>query len=345
MRAHLVPAPLRRFVPLVERWSPGVCEEDAWEFAEQAEKRPEVIKKLEEFAASWTGEVAESFHVWGVATDMGAECAEYERFANLFNLLDCLRINVPDWPPDPIERHLRDLRTLGSAVWAIARRRYAAHSLTEYGDDAKRAIPALHDATRDSDPTVCAWAHTALALLDGDRESHGAAIREIETSLSQVVGESEFLTRREELMAQMNVSHAQAALNYLNQTQEWRDVQALGMAAKRGDLRSLRRLLKIVPADSQDKDGGRALGCAIGEGEVEAAKLLLEAGANPNPRDRHGKTALHWLVTHRNQAELIRLLLARGADPALRDDEGRTPADIAREFDREDYLPLLENRL
>ncbi|SNY63004.1 ankyrin repeat domain-containing protein [Paractinoplanes atraurantiacus] len=60
------------------------------------------------------------------------------------------------------------------------------------------------------------------------------------------------------------------------------------------------------------------------------ARVLLEAGAEIDPRDNHGQTPLHRAV-HAADAEAVALLLAKGADPAVRDDNGRTPIHLARE--------------
>jgi uncharacterized protein len=58
------------------------------------------------------------------------------------------------------------------------------------------------------------------------------------------------------------------------------------------------------------------------------AKLLLDAGADPNSRAEHDFTALHSAAQN-GDVELARLLLARGADPSLRTEDGKSPADYA----------------
>ena len=57
-------------------------------------------------------------------------------------------------------------------------------------------------------------------------------------------------------------------------------------------------------------------------------RLLLEAGADPNLRQRGGFAPLH-AAAHTDDVEMARLLLAHGADPAIAADDGRDSARIA----------------
>lgn len=70
------------------------------------------------------------------------------------------------------------------------------------------------------------------------------------------------------------------------------------------------------------------------EGNVEAIKVLLDAGAEVNHRSRYGSTALHLAAREGYQDELaqtgqraatVRLLLAAGADVHSIDQNGNTP--------------------
>ena len=57
----------------------------------------------------------------------------------------------------------------------------------------------------------------------------------------------------------------------------------------------------------------RPLGTAAFSGDVESARVLLEAGANPNGEGGGGSTPMQTAVANNNQ-ELIELLEAHGAD-------------------------------
>ena len=66
---------------------------------------------------------------------------------------------------------------------------------------------------------------------------------------------------------------------------------------------------------------------ACASGERESARILLDAGADPNVRQQGGFTPLHAAAQNGDE-ELARLLLARGADPDAATDDGRTPRDL-----------------
>lgn len=70
------------------------------------------------------------------------------------------------------------------------------------------------------------------------------------------------------------------------------------------------------------------LGTAAFAGAVAAARVLLAHGADPNARGSDGSTPLHAAAANGNR-ELVELLLAHGADPAARTDAGQTAADVA----------------
>ena len=58
-------------------------------------------------------------------------------------------------------------------------------------------------------------------------------------------------------------------------------------------------------------------------GSPDLVKALLDRGARVDAVTTHGDTPLHWAVRHRDIG-CAKLLLAAGADPNLRDKEGRT---------------------
>jgi ankyrin repeat protein len=62
---------------------------------------------------------------------------------------------------------------------------------------------------------------------------------------------------------------------------------------------------------------------------IEAAELLLTAGADINARDRTGQTALHGAASWGSN-NLVKTLATHRADLMAKDSQGRTAADIAK---------------
>ena len=67
---------------------------------------------------------------------------------------------------------------------------------------------------------------------------------------------------------------------------------------------------------------------AIDEGNIEAVKQHLAAGADVNAKARDATTPLH-LAALKGQKEIAELLIAKGADVNAVGDLGRTPLDLA----------------
>lgn len=96
-------------------------------------------------------------------------------------------------------------------------------------------------------------------------------------------------------------------------------------------------LLKEYGADvnSQEPSGYTPLllSCLLkSDGYAERVKVLLEAGANPNARNLHGRSAMHY----RHDANVVKLLIDYGGDVNAQDENGITPlrnAICRREFD------------
>ena len=152
-------------------------------------------------------------------------------------------------------------------------------------------------------------------------------------------------------------------------------------AAATGDVRRLRKLLEREPdlAHAWTQDGFTGLHYAAFFDGPAAAKVLLEAGAEPNALARHsqlkvmpihsaaasqqvettrlllehgadvnarqegGGTPLHSAAFHGDRA-LADLLLEHGADPDARSDDGKTPADVAAEKGHDELAALLARR-
>lgn len=73
---------------------------------------------------------------------------------------------------------------------------------------------------------------------------------------------------------------------------------------------------------------------AAAGGHAGIVKLLLEHGADPNAAQDGGFTPLHSAAQN-DDRESVEALLEAGADPGLANDDGRTPADLAGDATRD----------
>ena len=90
-------------------------------------------------------------------------------------------------------------------------------------------------------------------------------------------------------------------------------------AVKAGDRETVRRLVK-QPAlvNMSEADGTTALHWAVRADDLETAKLLLSAGANPNAANRYGVPPLSLAAENSNAPDsktMVESLLKAGADP------------------------------
>jgi ankyrin repeat protein len=117
----------------------------------------------------------------------------------------------------------------------------------------------------------------------------------------------------------------------------------LGLAAFLGGPEAVRVLLEHGADADDDADnpfGVRPVHAAGAAHDHETMKLLLEAGANPNQRQRGGFVPLHE-AAHTDDVEMAKLLLAYGADPALTADDGRDARRMAADDGSERVAALL----
>jgi surface polysaccharide O-acyltransferase-like enzyme len=113
-------------------------------------------------------------------------------------------------------------------------------------------------------------------------------------------------------------------------------------SAARGDLGDLMAALdQGAGIDAPDPAIGLTpLGWAAAASQTEAARLLLDRGANPNAPARDGSAPLHT-AAFLGRPEMASLLLTRGADPSLQTPAGLTAQDVL-ELDEEITMPIVE---
>jgi ankyrin repeat protein len=110
------------------------------------------------------------------------------------------------------------------------------------------------------------------------------------------------------------------------------DETALLMAIHTNHLELVGRLLQGAPDVSiADSNGRNALHAAAERGDVATLRLILKAGRadSINLADNHGWTPLFFAVAS-GQEDAVQLLLAAGADAQQKLPDGRTAADLGK---------------
>lgn len=124
------------------------------------------------------------------------------------------------------------------------------------------------------------------------------------------------------------------------------DIAVLHMAAHYGNPETLTYLISLASPpliNAMDRTHGTPLHYAAARGRTDAARLLLDAGAevdliDPSP---WGFTALHLAIIN-DHDDIVRLLLEAGAAPMILTRHGSSPADLARRRGRDLLAGVLE---
>ena len=99
-----------------------------------------------------------------------------------------------------------------------------------------------------------------------------------------------------------------------------------------------------IEVDAADDDGVTLLHAAIDRCREDAARLLVNAGADVNRQDRWGNTPLWRAIYHApGTASIIELLLDHGADPTAKNNHDTSPIQLAHRTasDHEELARLL----
>jgi ankyrin repeat protein len=120
--------------------------------------------------------------------------------------------------------------------------------------------------------------------------------------------------------------------------------QALHLGAYFGHPRVVRGLITSgadLNSVARNPSQVRPLHSAVSGRHGGVVEMLLEAGADPDPPQAHGWTALHS-AAHQGNTRLVEMLLEHGANPTARADDGTTPADMARQGRHDELADRLD---
>ena len=125
-------------------------------------------------------------------------------------------------------------------------------------------------------------------------------------------------------------------LHFISNTGE----HLLSNAVARNDVSFVKELLELGINPDLNSACETALHTAISSDYFAAAKLLLEAGANPNQQDVDGWSTLHQC----NSRKAIDFMLKHGADPSLGDCMGSTAEETFERMGRPDLASHLRGK-
>ncbi|KAJ2897091.1 hypothetical protein MKZ38_005001 [Zalerion maritima] len=113
-------------------------------------------------------------------------------------------------------------------------------------------------------------------------------------------------------------------LQCLDETAEQeRKNRGLLLASEIGSAQMVQMLMDVsVEVNWKDEEGNIALTWAIPNGHENAARVLLQNGANVHSRDNYQNTPLHWAIT---SEKLAQVLLDHGADINAKNNTDKTP--------------------
>jgi len=113
-------------------------------------------------------------------------------------------------------------------------------------------------------------------------------------------------------------------------------------AGANGDIDAVRILVSAgVNPNAEDQHGRTPLMWAAESGSTDIVKYLLSKGADVNQQNNEGDTALSWASGEEHTSEVIKVLLRAGANINLKDQRGDTAIDYAILRENQPAIALL----
>lgn len=102
--------------------------------------------------------------------------------------------------------------------------------------------------------------------------------------------------------------------------------------------------IDMVNVNQLSNFGNTPIGVFAVKGDVDAIRVLIEAGADVNHHGDGGYTPLHEAV-EQGHAGVVRLLLQNGANPDAVNEDGITPIKLAEIWGNFEISQILETAL
>jgi ankyrin repeat protein len=110
-------------------------------------------------------------------------------------------------------------------------------------------------------------------------------------------------------------------------------------AAKEGNIEAVKQHLAAgANVNAKDTNGWTPLHLAALNGQKETTEILIAEGADVNAGDKI--TPLHYAAQY-GEKEIVELLISKGADVNAENYEGKTPLDRAIEYNQPETADLL----
>ena len=129
---------------------------------------------------------------------------------------------------------------------------------------------------------------------------------------------------------------------HINETNEFKQSLLHEAIAFKQDDYALFLIKKGINVNQQDYNGATALHFAVFYMYPEVIELLLQYGSGPDIVDMHGNGAL-WIAVFNARGEygIVEQLKAAGANPNTKNKYGKSPLDFARQIKDDALIEIL----
>lgn len=336
-----VPTPLQSFIPVVERFVPSDIQGGDFDtlFTWLKSDRS-ALRELDQKMRNWGLEQQHEFIDWSDRRDFSQEML---RFSTLMTLVEWLQVPTAAKTLSPDESVIDILHAFNRQTNQdpINRFQYIRH-LLYLGQIAKSALDMIRPFLRHEDCLLRAWAHVFVAEFEGDVGLHKDCVIEI---VQRHANEKTVQDPQFQFINDQYEKDLTDALARIQSSRVEKLIHEFGYAEYWGHASRIEQLIEIIPRERISEQIDKYLGGSVFLGRCDVATVLLKAGADPNFVVRNVMQqgpVLHIAASNRHCGEIIPSLIEFGAKVDAVDFRGRTPAQVAKECQNLEFLPMLE---